>query len=104
MSSREPSAALVHYLVVSECDGERDYEIEHPDCPTTEWDPGIGGIPVLEYRCGVGDLWMAVGRDAVSDIETLAPGRYPVSVHVEHTPSLPTNGGEEWDAWIEVVE
>lgn len=98
-------AALSHYLVVTECDGERDYEIEHPGCPTEEWDTGHEGIPpVLSYLCGVGDLWSGAGTDAVPNIETLPVGRYAVAVHVDHSPATPWNGGEEWDAWIEVVE
>lgn len=93
-----------HWLVITD-DGERNYEIEHlSECPTSEWQTGLDGIPpVLCYECGIGSLWEAVGSEGIPDIETLPPGRYLLGIHVEHTPSLPTNGGEEWDAWIEVV-
>ena len=103
-SHDEHSAANDHWLVVSEFDGERDYEIEHDGCVEHEEPTGVEGIPPFcYYLCGVGELWAAAGHDAVPDIDTIPVGRHPVAVHVEHTPSLPTNGGEEWDAWIEVT-
>jgi hypothetical protein len=94
-----------HWLVVTEFEGERDYEIEHDGCPTEEWETGLDGVlPVVEHSCDVGQVWSAVGRDAVSDIEDITPGRYPISIHVEHYPSLPTNDGEEWDVWLAIAE
>lgn len=102
MSETTGSLLASHLLIVSECDGERDYEICHPEgCPTEPDDDFVIGGSF--HTCDVGQLWVGAGHDGIPDVEELTPGRYPIRVHVEHTPSLPTNGGEEWDAWIEVV-
>lgn len=102
--------SLDHFLVVTEPEPDvREYEIEHDDkCPVEEHDFGgdfTGKHEPMTYDvhvCDVGDLVLSIGiEDAVVDIKELAPGRYPLRTVVEHTPSLPTNGGEEWDVWLE---
>ncbi len=96
-----------HVLIVTEPEpGEREYEVEHPDCTLIdpESEDGIKFAPYY-HECAVDDVIAAIGaEDAVADAAELAPGRYPVKVVYEHTPSLPTNGGEEWDVWLEAGE
>ncbi len=103
---------MTHYLVITEPEpGVREYEIEHDSsCPSEERD--FGGtfeekhepMTYRDHTCLVGLLVSEIGiDDAVADIAEVPVGRHEVRGVTEHTPSLPTNGGEEWDAWIEVV-
>lgn len=98
---------MSHYLVIHE-QGE-DYDIEHePGCPTEiGWlDPF--GAPITYHTCLVGALINEAGLDildnAPEDSWRLLPeGRYEIEGWTHHTPSLPTNGGEEWDAGLTLV-
>lgn len=95
-----------HFLVVSEPEpGVREYEIEHPGCPTHEpHGQPPEGIPLsLAYDCEVGRIADSGIEYVVADIVKLAPGRYPIHAEFSHSPST-VNGPEEWDAWLEVGE
>ncbi len=94
-----------HFLVITEVDGEREYEIEHDDCPTEEIAsiPGLGFEGSYEiYTCAVGVLALE-STDFKSEEWNLPPGRYEIEARHEYTPSTP-NGPAEWDVWLEVVE
>lgn len=96
------NAGTNHTLIVTQYDddGEFDYELRHPDdCPKHR-DDLLGGY---FHDCDFSGLWVQIGHDSVSDVETLAPGEYPIRICVQHTLSSPYNGGEEWDSWIEVI-
>ncbi len=104
-----------HYLCIHEEPGyDRDWEIEHTEecqvidrtCPsylTSLYDTLEIPLRWLEWQCNVGDLISHAGSDAIAEFDELGPGRWELEFVTEHTPSLPTNGGEEWYAWIEVV-
>jgi hypothetical protein len=81
--------------------GGLGYEIVHPADCAYEDSPEFA----RHYLCGVGAQWAGAGADSIRDRENLQAGHlYLVWAEVEHTPSLPTNGGEEWDAWLEVAD
>ena len=96
-----------HILVIHE-QGE-DYDIEHLDgCPQeTFWlDPE--GEPIKGHTCLVGVLVNDGGLDYLDNApeeswRNLPTGRYVIEGWTDHTPSLPTNGGEEWDAGLTLV-
>lgn len=94
---------MSHWLVIT-VQGE-EWEVEHEEeCPTEVWTTDPLGNEITFHSCNVGIEIQNAGLDSLPDWKDLPEGRYPLSHHVEHTPSLPTNDGEEWDAWLEVGE
>jgi len=89
-----------HVLVIL-AQGE-DYEIEHhPNCKRIERWRGV-----LDYDCLVAvaseDLDYASCDPNAEGWKHLPEGRYELVGWHEHTPSLPTNGGEEWDYGVHI--
>jgi hypothetical protein len=90
-----------HVLVILE-QGE-DYEVEHdPHCATVHRWTYPNGQKIMDYNCLVAAALEAGWEYASCDPDTegwkhLPVGRYVLTGWTEHTPSLPTNGGEEWD-------
>jgi len=88
-----------HVLVITGEPGsdERTEEVEHlPDCPT-QTDYFGDGEGYEWHECGVGYQQSYWGFDFTDpDVHALPPGRYALSMWLEHTPAS-WMGSEEYD-------
>ena len=103
MTQPNSTAQLCHFLVIENEDG--DYFIEHDDaCPKEDWLIDPDGRPIPIHTCAVGTMVHNAGLEALDGWRDLAPGRYEIRFWSQHYPATAWNGGEEWDAGLELVD
>lgn len=89
---------MSHALIVTEADGEREYELQHPPgCPMEKQIGGLHDETWWEYRCLEASFF---GEDDYEEFGDLEPGRYVIKGH--YTPpgwagANPIDASFEWE-------